>query len=190
MGSMGSPTPPKPFVVLDDARASDGANSGANSGSGAADARVYREPVEVFAAYRPKDVERVLAKAEAARESGRGELAGYIAYEAGLALEPRLEALAEARNGAAGPLVWLGLFEGEPERIAARDMPAWLAANSEGTATLGPLDPPLSADPRCRIEQADFFAAAASKSGFDPETPTRRFDAILIDIVSTHWMMA
>jgi len=134
MGSMGSPTPPKqPFVLLDDARE-----------SGGAVARVYRAPVEVFAAYRPADVERVLSEAEAARATGRGELAGYIAYEAGLALEPRLADLANARSGAAGPLVWLGLFEGEPECVPAHDMPAWLSANSEGSATLGPLEPQLS----------------------------------------------
>lgn len=58
-------------------------------------------------------------------------------------------------------------------------------------ANLLPLDPPLSADPRCRIEQADFFAAAASKPGFDPGMPARRFDAILIDIDHTpDWHLA
>jgi len=131
---MGSPTPPKqPFVLLDDARE-----------SGGADARVYRAPVEAFAAYRPSDVERVLAEADAARMAGRGELAGYIAYEAGLVLEPKLANLANARSGAAGPLVWLGLFEGEPELVCAPDMPDWLAANSDGSASIGPLEPQLS----------------------------------------------
>ena len=127
-----------PFVLLDDAR-----ESGAE-GPRAADTRVYRDPAQVFAAYRPADVERVLGEAEAARAAGRGELAGYVAYEAGLALEPKLAALADARSGAAGPLVWLGLFEGEPERVAPDDMPAWLAAQAEGSASLGPLDPQLS----------------------------------------------
>ena len=132
---MGSPAP---FVLLDDAR-----ENGA-AGARAADARVYRSPVEVFAAYRPADVERALAEAEAARVAGRGELAGYIAYEAGLALEPKLADLANGRSGAAGHLVWLGLFESEPETIPADDVPAWLAAHSEGTATLGPLEPQVS----------------------------------------------
>ncbi|MEM8724793.1 MAG: aminodeoxychorismate synthase component I [Pseudomonadota bacterium] len=120
------------FVLLDDARE-----------SGAADALLYQDPIEVFAAYHAQDVERVLAQAETARSEGRGSLAGYIAYEAGLALEPRLALLAETRSGSAGPLVWLGLFE-EPERIAAEDVPSWLKANSEGPASLGPLDPQLS----------------------------------------------
>ncbi|QKV19721.1 spermidine synthase [Oricola thermophila] len=45
-----------------------------------------------------------------------------------------------------------------------------------------PLDPPLSADPRCRFVRGDFFALSASADGFDPDRPRRRFDAILIDI--------
>ncbi|QUL39457.1 aminodeoxychorismate synthase component I [Erythrobacter sp. JK5] len=123
---------PPQFVLLDDARA-----------SGAADALLYENPVEVFVAYRADDVERVLAEAEAARKSGGGSLAGYIAYEAGLALEPKLMPLADARSGAAGPLVWLGLF-GDPQRIEAQDIPEWLARRAHGPASIGPLDPQLS----------------------------------------------
>ena len=131
---MGQTTKPQSFVLLDDARA---------PGTGvAADALYYTEPREVFVAYRPEDVETALAAAETARAQG-GELAGYIAYEAGLALEPRLQPLAAERSGAHGPLVWLGLFD-TPERIPAADVPAWLAAHAEGPASLGPLEPQLS----------------------------------------------
>ncbi|HUG63076.1 MAG TPA: spermidine synthase [Methylomirabilota bacterium] len=45
-----------------------------------------------------------------------------------------------------------------------------------------PLGPALTADPRCRFVTADFFALAASADGFDPATPGRRFDAVLLDI--------
>jgi spermidine synthase len=45
-----------------------------------------------------------------------------------------------------------------------------------------PLDPPLSADARCRVVLGDFFALAASRQGFDPDRPGRRFHAVLIDI--------
>jgi len=45
-----------------------------------------------------------------------------------------------------------------------------------------PLGPPLTADLRCKFLHGDFFALAASKEGFDRETPKRRFDAILVDI--------
>ncbi len=72
-----------------------------------------------------------------------GTLAGYIAYEAGLALEPKLRPLADARSGAAGPLVWLGLFE-DSETISPGDVPDWLAAHAEGSAALGPLEPQVS----------------------------------------------
>lgn len=127
---MGSPTP---FVLLDDARA----------GEGAADALLYESPRALFVAHRPDEVEGVLAAAEAARVADGGALAGYIAYEAGLALEPRLTGIAGGRSGAAGPLVWLGLFD-TPRRIAAPDVPAWLGDRAEGPGTLGPMEPQLS----------------------------------------------
>src|SRR3546814_2355274 len=77
------------------------------------------------------------------RETG-GTLAGYVAYEAGLALEQRLFPLADQRSGATGPLVWLGLFEGARE-IAAEEVSAWLDARAgNGEASLGPLVPQLS----------------------------------------------
>ena len=45
-----------------------------------------------------------------------------------------------------------------------------------------PLGAGLVADPRCRFVQGDFFEFAASEQGFDPASPGRRFDAILLDI--------
>ncbi len=120
-----------PFVLLDDAR-----------DEGAADAHLFENPREVFVARHPHEVPETLARAEESRAHG-GILAGYIAYEAGLALEPRLAALAEARSGAAGPLVWLGLFDAE-QVIQAADVPAWLAEQARGEASLGPLDPQVS----------------------------------------------
>ncbi len=122
-----------PFVLLDDARA---------EGGGAA-ALLYERPQEVFVATRGDQVEAVLAKAEAARITSAGSLVGYIAYEAGLALEPRLAPLADMRSGAAGPLVWLGLFD-TPRTIAADEVANWLATQANGTASIGPLEPQLS----------------------------------------------
>tara|TARA_R110002049_G_scaffold1042_9_gene7773 strand:+ start:38 stop:757 length:720 start_codon:yes stop_codon:yes gene_type:complete len=49
-------------------------------------------------------------------------------------------------------------------------------------SSLLPLGPELTGDSRCRFEPGDFFAMAASKIGFDPAAPGRRFDAILVDI--------
>jgi spermidine synthase len=45
-----------------------------------------------------------------------------------------------------------------------------------------PLGSALAADPRSRFVLGDFFALAASKEGFDPDAPARRFHAILVDI--------
>ncbi|WP_420404064.1 spermidine synthase [Nisaea sp.] len=47
---------------------------------------------------------------------------------------------------------------------------------------LVPMGTSLADDPRCRLVQEDFFAAAASEDGFDSESPGRAFDAILVDI--------
>jgi para-aminobenzoate synthetase/4-amino-4-deoxychorismate lyase len=121
-----------PFILLDDARQ-----------SGAAPAHLYQNPREVFVARQASDVAEVLAAADAARRESGGTLAGYIAYEAGLALEPRLASLADGRSGAAGPLVWLGLFDSE-QAIPANDVPQWLAARADGEASIGPMVPQLS----------------------------------------------
>ncbi len=48
---------------------------------------------------------------------------------------------------------------------------------------LVPLGEELSQDPRCRFIHADFFACASDPAtGFDPDSPGRRFHAILLDI--------
>jgi len=45
-----------------------------------------------------------------------------------------------------------------------------------------PLGKQLTADPRCRLVNGDFFAMADSADGFDSAVPRRRFDAVLVDI--------
>lgn len=49
-------------------------------------------------------------------------------------------------------------------------------------AGLIPAGAVLTADPRCRLVHADFFAALASDDGLDPVVPGRRWDAVLVDI--------
>jgi len=122
----------QPFVLLDDARE-----------DGAADAHLFERPVKLFIARKACEVDGVLAQADAARRESGGHLAGYIAYEAGLALEERLMPLADARSGAAGPLVWLGLFENE-RIIPAGEVEAWLSNTAEGEGSVGPLEPQIS----------------------------------------------
>jgi spermidine synthase len=48
---------------------------------------------------------------------------------------------------------------------------------------LVPLGPVLAADPRCELRQGDFFELA--RTGFDPDAPGKKFDAILLDIDHT-----
>ncbi|MEO5706776.1 MAG: aminodeoxychorismate synthase component I [Alteraurantiacibacter sp.] len=136
---MAGPEPStEPFVLLDDARA-----------DGASAAQLFEHPRQIFVAHRPQDVSRVLDEAEAARVASGATLAGYLAYEAGLALEPRLLPLAAARSGSAGPLLWFGLFD-HVTTIAAEDVPAWLEAKGGandgkgGRASIGPMDPQLT----------------------------------------------
>jgi len=65
------------------------------------------------------------------------------------------------------------------ELIVVDALDAVIAWHQRG---LVPLGPQLTGDPRCRFVHADFFALAASASGFDPACPGRRFHAILLDI--------
>lgn len=46
-----------------------------------------------------------------------------------------------------------------------------------------PLGAELAADARCRLVHGDFFAMArAPRTGFDPDEPGARFDAVMLDI--------
>ncbi|GAA0267296.1 aminodeoxychorismate synthase component I [Alteraurantiacibacter aestuarii] len=123
----------EPFVLLDDARA-----------SGANDAQLFERPRAIFVAHRPDQVSAVLEQADKARAETGGTLAGYLAYEAGLALEPRLQVLAEERSGANGPLVWLGLFD-DVQAIPSDKVPAFLEARGGSErASIGPMEPQIS----------------------------------------------
>jgi para-aminobenzoate synthetase/4-amino-4-deoxychorismate lyase len=99
---------PAPYVLLDDAA------------PGGAPARLYRAPARIVEARSVDDVRPALAAVRAGVAQGL-HAAGFLAYEAGSGIEPRL-----ASAGAPdGPLVWFGLFEGF-ETIAADAVPGWL----------------------------------------------------------------
>ncbi|MES2334267.1 MAG: aminodeoxychorismate synthase component I [Pseudomonadota bacterium] len=80
---------------------------------------LFFAPREIIVAHAPREVAQALARAEAARATGAW-IAGYVAYEAGYVLEPKLARLMPRRR--AGPLVALGVFEapGSAEAILAR----------------------------------------------------------------------
>jgi para-aminobenzoate synthetase/4-amino-4-deoxychorismate lyase len=123
------PTRRTPFVLLDDA-----------AGGGAT---LFRDPVAVLRAERPGDVPLLLDRLRAAADDGH-HAAGWIAYEAGHALEPRLA----AHDRREGPLAWFGLF-GRAEPLDEPAVAALLGDPAGGWA--GP--------PRPRIGRAGYDAA-------------------------------
>jgi para-aminobenzoate synthetase / 4-amino-4-deoxychorismate lyase len=94
MPSLNSDTP---FVLLDDART-----------QGAAPARLYQSPVQILTTHDPTEVLNLL---HVLRGSAL-HAAGYIGYEAGHALEPRLAGQGREHSL---PLLWIGLFDGYEE---------------------------------------------------------------------------
>jgi para-aminobenzoate synthetase / 4-amino-4-deoxychorismate lyase len=98
--------PETPFVLLDDARS-----------AGAAPARLYAQPVETVVAQHQRDVAGALARIKATP----GDWAGFLSYEVGQALEPKL---AKQTSQPDLPLIWFARFAGyeeiAPEDVAAR----------------------------------------------------------------------
>lgn len=142
---------PQSFLLFDDARP-----------DGAADARVYRDPVEIIVAHVEHDVRPALDRIETLVAEGL-HLAGYLAYEAGQALEPRLAGLRRAE----GPLVWFGAFKSF-ETVPTADIPRWLDEQAApGPIGIGPLDPLISTGDYSRafetihdaIEAGDIYQA-------------------------------
>lgn len=93
---------------------------------------LFDAPRDVVVAMTAREVVPALARAEAARRSGAW-VAGYLAYEAGFALEPKLSPLMPRHR--AGPLVALGIYD------APRDAASTLAQAAAG-ADLARLSPP------------------------------------------------
>ncbi|NIJ37959.1 para-aminobenzoate synthetase/4-amino-4-deoxychorismate lyase [Sphingopyxis panaciterrae] len=128
-----------PFVLLDDARQ-----------SGAAPARLFRNPVDIIVAAGAADIPALLDALDAANARGL-HVAGYLAYEAGRGLAPAWRgAVAGGPDGADEdmPLGWFGLFEGV-ERIDAAAV-AGLLPDPAG-AWIGRVEP--------RIARPDYEAA-------------------------------
>lgn len=115
----------RPFLLFDDARSS----------AVATPARLFREPIAIIRADNPDDLSAAFAAIDAAR--ARGEyVAGYLSYELGLALEPRLLPLLPPDRPT--PLLWFGRFA-DCERIAPEQIPAMLP--DPAGALIGPLVP-------------------------------------------------
>ncbi len=124
----------QPLVLFDDMR------------PGGAAARLYKRPVDEVAAWSMGEVRPALDRLRAAIADGK-HAAGFIAFDAAYALEPKLGPL--ARQGA-GPLLWFGLFNG------------YRTLDATGLdATLGDPAGAWTGRPVPRIERQDYLAAAA-----------------------------
>ena len=132
------PGPTEIFALFDDARPRH-----------AAPARLYRDPVSVIAAHRMEEVQPALDRIADAREAGL-HVAGYMSYEAGLALEERLAPIGRRHDQRSdgSPLLWFGLFEGV-RLIPPGTLPAMLPDPTG--AQVGPLRP--------MVEAADYRVA-------------------------------
>ena len=122
-----------PYVLLDDARV-----------SGASPARLYAKPVECLTARSPGEIAPLLDALRLAKARGL-HVAGFLAYDAGVALLPHLPLPPE------GLLAWFGLFE-QYQEFGLDAMPSLLP--DPAGAWLSALRPEIS-----RADYAKSFAA-------------------------------
>jgi len=134
------PGPSEVFALFDDARAHN-----------AAPARLYRDPVATIVARHQAEVQPALDRLAQAQEQGL-HAAGFLSYEAGLALEDRLHAIGlhqvEKAQPGAPPLLWFGLFEG-----------CRLIVPNDLADLLPPPSPGAMAAPRPLIDEAAYRQA-------------------------------
>ena len=114
-----------PFVLLEDRL------------DPAAPARLFEGPMEVVRCEAAEDVASAFERIQAGLDRG-WHAAGFLSYELGYALEPKLAPLMPAPR--AMPLLWMGLFAA-PRRVAAADLDA-------AFADLGPPPPIADLAPR------------------------------------------
>ncbi|MCR4377000.1 MAG: aminodeoxychorismate synthase component I [Rhodospirillales bacterium] len=93
-----------PFVLFDDAHSENGSDP---QGLAETRMRLYASPLEVLECRHAADVPDTLAKIDHALASGH-HVAGYLAYELGYLLEPKLASLLP--DNLDGPLIWMGVF--------------------------------------------------------------------------------
>ncbi|MEE8227083.1 MAG: chorismate-binding protein, partial [Kiloniellales bacterium] len=125
-----------PFVLLDDSLGLEGR------------CRLFEAPVEVVRCDRPEDAPAALARvADAAR---RGlYAAGFLSYELGYLLEPKLAPLLPAQR--CQPLIWFGLFD-EPQELDPAGAGRWVEERQAGGYRVDDL--------RLSVDRRDYLAAA------------------------------
>ena len=98
------------FVLLD------------NSSGSCTPSLLFTEPHEIVSAERPQDVEPAIDRIEAAVADGL-HAAGFISYELGYVMEPKLAGLMPQKRGV--PLLWFGLYEA-PREMTGPGVLEWL----------------------------------------------------------------
>ena len=129
-----------PFVLLDDARP-----------DGQGRTRLYRDLLGEVRADHMNGVQPALARLKQAYADGL-HVAGFIGYEAGKALEPRLTRLGARRAKGDPPLLWFGLFRDVEE--LEQGYVAELLEGAGPEPELAPTEPLL--------ERTDYEAAFAA----------------------------
>jgi para-aminobenzoate synthetase / 4-amino-4-deoxychorismate lyase len=127
-----------PFVLLDDARA-----------EGAASARLYTNPIAIIMTHDPNLITAKLAEVKASQN----HVAGFLAYEAGNALEPRLAAAVPKPSTV--PLLWFAVFESYSE----------IAPDAVANILPAPIGGWVGA-PQPRIDNAAYEAALTKTKGY------------------------
>jgi len=128
-----------PYVLIDDARLSAAPLSTASAGGArAGGAKLFANPLNILTCDRADDAPGVLAKIDQALADGH-HVAGYLAYELGYLLEPKLAPLLPQPLD--GPLIWMGVFD-EPEIIVSDTFDAW----GQEPHSVGPMQPALTRD--------------------------------------------
>ncbi|MEG3617982.1 aminodeoxychorismate synthase component I [Magnetovibrio sp. PR-2] len=97
-----------PFVLIDDAQTPGGAT-------------VFTQPVDIIICRSPGEITETFDRIEAALAGGHF-VAGYMAYELGLALEDKLAPL--LAKDLDTPLIWMGVFD-KPHPLDAETFNTW-----------------------------------------------------------------
>ncbi len=133
------------FVLLDDSSA---------QGTGSF---LFRNPVDVLAAFAPGEVAAAFDRLE--RAGARGlHAAGFLAYELGYLFEPRLSA--RLRPDGRMPLMWFALFE-QRKRLDPAQTRRWIDERIAGCYTIGALRPRMSGGEHAeRVAEAKRYIAS------------------------------
>ncbi len=133
----GSGVTAPPFVLLDD-RLTPGKSS-----------VVFENPVDILRCDDPESAEGVLDDLKTALERGLSA-AGFLSYELGYLLEPKLAPLLPARRDQ--PLIWMGIFD-KPRYLDQAAVDSFLAARRGGGHRMS--------DQRLSITRAEYLRALA-----------------------------